>query len=625
MSKTKILIISLVLLFSAFALFHLIGCGGSSSSDEPSPSPTVSPTLFFAAFHPVDGHLINALQADGVSISQVSEDHTITYDALVINGNEFESKDIKSSQIIKKYLDNDKGVLLINASTEDRQALREHIGISFGDHTSQGFFVAALPNTYGREFVIIDHPREFSLQASDMSAMSDESTSPLDIDEEQLQENQDAFEEEMRTNIGPSKLAKAIVKRLLENKKLALEGTSRDVEPPQELKYRKWYVDQTESPMTVWKYDTAWVWYNPDLQFMYPSNSPMWGWQQGTYGHTTLITLYLDNDPNNMGKDFQWLTIDHQGWWDTVDGDNHTNDGAGIVEMPLSKDKDIKYSMLSYEEKKYYGWGWGVMAYYFKFQPPGNEITNFKYVKGIPLNQITNTTISESASLNVGFSRSGVSSSFTVNKSISNSVPSWEVDVASSPGASSFFWLWHSNDPDWEKNKINGFNTLIKDGYEPAAYGILQTLSVLDRTITFDMGYGVNKFTTAAHYVPLSQHARFDIDKVNDFQYDIDFGAVLYPLVQELTISPSTVVGGNTTTGTVTLDQIAPAGGVEVELSSNNTGWATVPETVIVPEGVGAQTFKITTYSITGNSVVTITATTNRVEASADLTVREEQ
>jgi len=615
MSKSKIFILGFVFLIAAFAMVYLIGCGDSSSESE-SPSPTVSPVLFFAAAHEVDGHVVDALKENGVSISQVQEEHEIVHD---------EPKNIRFSQIIKKYIDGGKGVILINAEVEHRRALREHVGISFGDHVSRGFFVTALPNTYGREFVIIDHPRVFPLKASDMSAMTETSSeTPLVIDEEQLAANQADFEEEIRTKTGPSKFAKAVVARMLENKKMALNGASRDVTPPPYLKYRKWYVDQTESPMMTWKYSTSWMQGYPNSSWWCPAPAPMSGWQQGTYGHTTLITLYLDNDPNNVGEDFQWLTIDHQGWWDTVDGNNHSNDGSGTVQMPLSKDKDTKYEVLNVKHYKMFGWGWGVMAYYFKFQTPGSETQNLKYVSGIPQNQITNTTKNESASFNVGFSKAGVSSSFTVSKSISTNVPSWQVDVSAQPSASSFNWLWHSNDPDWEKNKIQGFNTLITDGYEPPAYGTLQTLSVIDRIITFDMGYGVSKITTAARYYawPENDHYRHDVKMTNDFQFDINFGAVLYPLVQKVTISPSFVVGGESVTGTVTIDQNAPAGGVVVDLSSNNTNWATVPDTVTIPEGQGAQTFTITTIPVTSNSNVTITATLNKIDASADLSVQ---
>src|SRR5256886_11644195 len=51
-----------------------------------------------------------------------------------------------------------------------------------------------------------------------------------------------------------------------------------------------------------------------------------------------------------------------------------------------------------------------------------------------------------------------------------------------------------------------------------------------------------------------------------------------------LALNPTTVTGGGNSTGTVTLNRPAPAGGASVTLSSNNTA-ATVPGSVTVPAG----------------------------------------
>src|SRR5206468_160945 len=42
------------------------------------------------------------------------------------------------------------------------------------------------------------------------------------------------------------------------------------------------------------------------------------------------------------------------------------------------------------------------------------------------------------------------------------------------------------------------------------------------------------------------------------------------PSFNLLTLSPTSVVGGNSSTGTITLSSIAPAGGIAVTLVSNN-------------------------------------------------------
>jgi hypothetical protein len=69
-----------------------------------------------------------------------------------------------------------------------------------------------------------------------------------------------------------------------------------------------------------------------------------------------------------------------------------------------------------------------------------------------------------------------------------------------------------------------------------------------------------------------------------------------------LSLNPSTVVGGNSSTGTVTLASAAPAGGVTVALSSHDTTVATVPASVTVPAGSSSATFNIATTAVSGES-----------------------
>jgi uncharacterized protein (TIGR03437 family) len=56
------------------------------------------------------------------------------------------------------------------------------------------------------------------------------------------------------------------------------------------------------------------------------------------------------------------------------------------------------------------------------------------------------------------------------------------------------------------------------------------------------------------------------------------------PTLQSLTLSPTSIGGGGTVQGTVTLSTSAPTGGAVVALSSNSSA-ATVPATVTVPAG----------------------------------------
>jgi hypothetical protein len=89
-----------------------------------------------------------------------------------------------------------------------------------------------------------------------------------------------------------------------------------------------------------------------------------------------------------------------------------------------------------------------------------------------------------------------------------------------------------------------------------------------------------------------------------------------------LTLSPTTVVGGRTSTGTVTLSAAAPPGGATVNLASSNTSLATVPASVVVAEGTTSRTFTVSTKTTKKPSSATITASRNGVSRTASLSIR---
>jgi hypothetical protein len=90
--------------------------------------------------------------------------------------------------------------------------------------------------------------------------------------------------------------------------------------------------------------------------------------------------------------------------------------------------------------------------------------------------------------------------------------------------------------------------------------------------------------------------------------------------ISSLNLSPATLLGGNPSTGTVTLNGQAPAGGAVVTLSSDNEA-AQVPATVTVEAGQTTATFPVTTSSVAADTQVTISALYNAVTQTATLTV----
>jgi len=92
------------------------------------------------------------------------------------------------------------------------------------------------------------------------------------------------------------------------------------------------------------------------------------------------------------------------------------------------------------------------------------------------------------------------------------------------------------------------------------------------------------------------------------------------PTLSAVSLNPTSVVGGNSSTGTVSLSAAAPAGGASVTLSDNSAS-TTVPASVTVPAGATSATFAVTTTSVTASTTATISAAWGGVTRTAGLTV----
>jgi len=91
--------------------------------------------------------------------------------------------------------------------------------------------------------------------------------------------------------------------------------------------------------------------------------------------------------------------------------------------------------------------------------------------------------------------------------------------------------------------------------------------------------------------------------------------------LSSLSLNPTSVTGGNSSTGTVTLSGPAPAGGAQVTLSSSNTAAANVPPNVTVAAGATTATFTVSTSAVVTSTAVTISAAYSGATRSASLTV----
>ncbi len=93
------------------------------------------------------------------------------------------------------------------------------------------------------------------------------------------------------------------------------------------------------------------------------------------------------------------------------------------------------------------------------------------------------------------------------------------------------------------------------------------------------------------------------------------------PALGSLSVSPSSVVGGGTATGTVNLTSAAPAGGALVALVSASAA-VTVPASVTVGAGANAATFGVVTAAVPLPTSTTVSASYGGITKTTTLTVQ---
>jgi len=88
-----------------------------------------------------------------------------------------------------------------------------------------------------------------------------------------------------------------------------------------------------------------------------------------------------------------------------------------------------------------------------------------------------------------------------------------------------------------------------------------------------------------------------------------------------VTLNPTSVNGGNTSTGEIILSAPAPSGGAIFSLSSSNTSVATVPPSVNIAAGSTMTPFPVSTNATSSSTTVTISASYSGSTQTASLTV----
>ena len=145
-----------------------------------------------------------------------------------------------------------------------------------------------------------------------------------------------------------------------------------------------------------------------------------------------------------------------------------------------------------------------------------------------------------------------------------------------------------------------------------------QSAAIVPATATIPAGATKGTFTVKTVSVPVVTSA--SIKATLNAQSQSATLTINPPVITKLALSPASVKGGKTSTGTITLGTAAPTGGITVTLNSSN-GVASVPATVTIAGGKTTGTFNVTTTVVTTQTTSNITATLPTSSKSATLTV----
>jgi RHS repeat-associated protein len=91
--------------------------------------------------------------------------------------------------------------------------------------------------------------------------------------------------------------------------------------------------------------------------------------------------------------------------------------------------------------------------------------------------------------------------------------------------------------------------------------------------------------------------------------------------ISSFTVSPASILGSGSVTGTITLTAAAPTGGLDIEIASNNAAAIPVPPFVHINAGVTSAPFTINTTVVNASTAVTLSATHSVTTKTAALTV----
>ena len=229
--------------------------------------------------------------------------------------------------------------------------------------------------------------------------------------------------------------------------------------------------------------------------------------------------------------------------------------------------------------------------------PVGNSSATFAASSGaVAANQAATVT----ATFN------GASQSFSISLVVSTALSSLTCSPGSLPSGSS-------------SSCTVALNQAAPQGGATVPLASNNTALTVPAAVSVPAGNSSANFTAGAGTIPANQTATVTAT-LNGASQTATLNLMAPMLVSTLACNPTSLPSGSFSTCIVTLNQVAPAGGTTVSLSSNNAALA-VPSSVGAPAGANTATFTAAAGNITANQTAAITATLNGASQSASISL----
>ena len=205
----------------------------------------------------------------------------------------------------------------------------------------------------------------------------------------------------------------------------------------------------------------------------------------------------------------------------------------------------------------------------------------------------------------------------TISAMTSNGVPQTETFVIKAPTVTSLALN------ATEVNGGSGTTGTVTISSPAPAGGFLIDMSSNDSAITVNdvtVAEGDTSASVTVSTTPVSSEVAGVITADHDGTSATANLTVRSHEVTDVSLTSGTLKGGSSTTGTVTLSRAAPAGGLTVDLSSNDA--AASVSNVTFAEGETSKGFTVTTSPVNADVTATITATYGTSSDSTNLTVK---